>query len=124
MSQIQQGVSSLDPMATETTPLFNGRTSAHASDDTDSTFAGVNHAEHGIREPDKTPFPITQVLLLCYARLTEPIAFFCIFPFIAQMVKANGRLDDSDVGFYSGIIESLFSITQMVVLLFWGRLAD
>ncbi|KAK2686636.1 hypothetical protein QWA68_015257 [Fusarium oxysporum] len=111
-------------MATETTPLFNGRTSAHASDDTDSTFAGVNHAEHGIREPDKTPFPITQVLLLCYARLTEPIAFFCIFPFIAQMVKANGRLDDSDVGFYSGIIESLFSITQMVVLLFWGRLAD
>ncbi|KAM0436626.1 hypothetical protein ACHAPT_002334 [Fusarium lateritium] len=70
------------------------------------------------------PLPRLQIFLLCYARMTEPIAFFSIFPFIAQMVQRNGHLPESDVGFYSGLIESLFSATQMVVLLSWGRLAD
>jgi MFS family permease len=62
--------------------------------------------------------------LVCYARIAEPIAFFSIFPFIAQMVQRNGHLPSSDVGFYSGLIESLFSATQMLVLVAWGRLAD
>lgn len=70
------------------------------------------------------PLPKLQIFLLCYARMTEPIAFFCIFPFIAQMVQRNGNLPKSDVGFYSGLIESLFSATQMLVLIGWGRLAD
>jgi MFS family permease len=56
--------------------------------------------------------------------MIEPIAFFSIFPFIAQMVQKNGRLPESDIGFYSGLIESLFSATQMVVLIFWSGLAD
>ncbi|KAI9902419.1 hypothetical protein N3K66_001771 [Trichothecium roseum] len=68
--------------------------------------------------------PKIQILVLCYARMMEPIAFFSIFPFIAQMVQRNGSLPASDVGFYSGLIESLFSATQMVVLILWGRLAD
>ncbi|RSM13122.1 hypothetical protein CEP52_002072 [Fusarium oligoseptatum] len=74
-------------------------------------------------KPNK-PLPKLQIFLLCYARMTEPIAFFCIFPFIAQMVQENGHLPTSDVGFYSGLIESLFSATQMLVLISWGRLAD
>lgn len=40
------------------------------------------------------------------------------------MVKRNGDLPDSDVGFYSGVIESIFSAAQTLVLIFWGRLAD
>ena len=40
------------------------------------------------------------------------------------MVARNGNLPESDVGFYSGLIESMFSATQMVVLIFWGILAD
>ncbi|RYP60437.1 hypothetical protein DL770_009993 [Monosporascus sp. CRB-9-2] len=74
-------------------------------------------------EEDK-PLPKLQILLLCYARVVEPIAFFSIFPYINQMVQENGQLPDTDVGFYSGLIESLFSLTQMVVMMFWGRAAD
>jgi MFS family permease len=70
------------------------------------------------------PLPRGQIMLLCYVRMMEPIAFFSIFPFIAQMVQRNGNLPVSDVGFYSGMIESIFSATQTVVLIFWGRLAD
>lgn len=73
---------------------------------------------------NKKPLPKGQIALLCYARMVEPIAFFSVFPFIAQMVQRNGNLADSDVGFYSGLIESLFSAAQAVVFIFWGRLAD
>lgn len=31
---------------------------------------------------------------------------------------------EEDVGFYAGLIESLFSLTQMLVMLFWGKAAD
>ncbi|RDA92035.1 hypothetical protein CP533_0967 [Ophiocordyceps camponoti-saundersi (nom. inval.)] len=68
--------------------------------------------------------PKAQIFLLCSARVAEPLAFFSIFPFIAQMVQRNGKLAESDVGFYSGLIESCFSLSQMLCLLLWGRLAD
>ncbi|KAM3498437.1 hypothetical protein MY10362_008242 [Beauveria mimosiformis] len=75
-------------------------------------------------DDDDKPLPGRQIFLLCYARTMEPIAFFSIFPYIAAMVQHNGHLPPSDVGFYSGLIESLFSLTQMAVLIVWGRLAD
>ncbi|KAK1249737.1 hypothetical protein MKX08_009740 [Trichoderma sp. CBMAI-0020] len=95
----------------ETTPLFTGSKSTDAEDGRPAP-------------PPGKPLPKMQVFLLCFAKAMEPIAFFAIFPFIAQMVQRNGNLPESDVGFYSGLIESLFSATQMVVLYFWGYLAD
>ncbi|KAI1313327.1 major facilitator superfamily transporter [Xylaria venustula] len=73
---------------------------------------------------DTKPLPKTQILLLCYARLIEPVAFFSIFPYINQMVQENGNLAEEDMGFYSGLIESLFSLTQMLVMVLWGKAAD
>ena len=40
------------------------------------------------------------------------------------MIQSNGQLASADVGFYAGLIESLFSLTQMIVMIGWGRLAD
>ncbi|KAF8847206.1 MFS general substrate transporter [Acephala macrosclerotiorum] len=73
-------------------------------------------------EEDK-PLPKLQIFLLCYARMIEPIAFFGIFPFINKMIFETGT-DEEDVGFYSGLIESLFSATQMLLMISWGRAAD
>jgi len=70
------------------------------------------------------PIPRLQIFLLCYARLVEPVAFFSIFPYVNQMTQQNGQLDEADVGFYSGMIESLFSLTQALVMILWGRAAD
>jgi len=75
-------------------------------------------------KPNDKPLPRTQIFLLCFARIVEPIAFFSIFPFINKMVQENGHLDEADVGFYSGLIESLFSFTQMLVMIFWGKASD
>lgn len=103
-----------EPMPSESTPLISSKS---ARDD----------VEDGAQNETTTPgkaLPKMQVFLLCFAKAMEPIAFFAIFPFIAEMVRRNGNLPKSDVGFYSGLIESLFSATQMVVLYFWGYLAD
>ena len=105
--------------------LFRSIGTASPADYGAVTSSGDGTAEEtGVAKLEGKPLPKLQVLLLCYARVMEPIAFFSIFPFIAQMVQENGNLPKSDVGFYSGLIESLFSATQMMVLLSWSRLAD
>ncbi|CAH0052597.1 unnamed protein product [Clonostachys solani] len=98
--------------ATERTPLFRNSTS------------DAEDSEHDGDQPVEKPLDKVQMFLLCYARMMEPIAYFAIFPFIAEMVERNGKLPQSDIGFYSGLIESLFSAIQMFVLIFWGRLSD
>jgi len=75
-------------------------------------------------DDDGKPLPIFQVVVLCYARWVEPVAYFSIFPYINKMAQENGNLDDADVGFYSGLVESLFSLTQMLLMIMWGKAAD
>lgn len=70
---------------------------------------------------EDAPLPLAQILLLCYTRVVEPIAFFSIFPYINSMIEKVGGVDKEDVGFYSGLIESLFSLTQMCVMILWGK---
>ncbi len=85
------------------------------SDDNDTNRDG---------DGDEKPLPRAQIMLLCLARLVEPVAFFSIFPYVNQMAQKNGHLAYSDTGFYSGLIESLFSATQAAVMILWGRAAD
>lgn len=59
--------------------------------------------QHDERDDD-TPLPKTQIFLLAYARMVEPIAFFTIFPFINEMIWETAKLKQEDVGFYSGLI--------------------
>lgn len=64
----------------------------------------TQHDEH---DDEDKPLPLGQVMILCYARLVEPIAFFSIFPFINQMILEVGGVREEDVGFYSGLIVSI-----------------
>ncbi len=101
--------------ATEHTPLLAGSsTSANHGPQTNGNKTDI----------DDKPLPVWQIAALCYARWVEPVAFFSIFPYINEMTQENGGLSDADVGFYSGLIESLFSLTQMLVMIPWGRAAD
>ncbi|KAJ5776602.1 uncharacterized protein N7511_001613 [Penicillium nucicola] len=98
----------------ETTALLGSNTQTNLSD-------GESIDED---DDEGKPLPKVQILLLCYARIIEPLAFFSIFPYVNQMIQSNGGVADTDVGFYSGLIESLFSLTQAIVMIFWGRAAD
>ncbi|ETI27017.1 hypothetical protein G647_10116 [Cladophialophora carrionii CBS 160.54] len=78
----------------------------------------------GTDTAEDKPLPRDQILYLCFARFVEPVAFFCIFPFVNQMIWETGEVAETDVGFYSGLIESLFSLTQMCLMILWGKAAD
>ncbi|KAK4167057.1 protein zinc induced facilitator-LIKE 1 [Cladorrhinum sp. PSN259] len=101
-----------------TTPT--GTASQEVSESTTLNEQPINNSDDG----DDKPLPVRQIVVLCYARWVEPVAFFSIFPYIVEMAQKNGHLEKADVGFYSGLIESLFSLTQMAVMIFWGRAAD
>ncbi|KAI0535154.1 major facilitator superfamily transporter [Xylaria digitata] len=121
-----------DAITTETTPLLiassapivpGGQDAEEAKALLSSSPTSHSHST-AIAEESSKPLPKKQILLLCYARLIEPVAFFSIFPYINQMVQENGNLAEEDMGFYSGLIESLFSLTQMLVMVLWGKAAD
>jgi MFS family permease len=109
----------------ENTPLLAGEAAAHpvSTISEDTTVNGHSSSDSDDVDENK-PLPVFQVLVLCYARAVEPMAFFSIFPYINKMAQENGNLHDADVGFNSGLIESLFSLTQMIVMIWWGRAAD
>lgn len=107
--------------ASEATPLLGAPASAPPADYATTEGPANGHAS---AETEHKPMPYTQVLVLCYASLAEPVAYFGIFPFINQMFARNGGLAEEDVGFWSGAIESLFSLVQMILMIFYGRMAD
>ncbi|KAK4555355.1 hypothetical protein LTR86_007652 [Recurvomyces mirabilis] len=119
---------------TETTPLLgapesspakavtqNGHATKPTDDDPPNAFISNNGDAD---EEEEKPMPYLQILILCYASLAEPVAYFSIFPFINEMVFRLGHLPETSVGFWTGTIESLFSIVQMVLMIFYGRAAD
>lgn len=61
-------------------------------------------SERNQEDEQDVPLPKIQILLLCYARIVEPVAFFSIFPFVNQMIFETGNVKKEDVGFYSGLI--------------------
>lgn len=91
--------------ADETTPLLVA-SQAGPTAPNDQTDGTLNECSVDT-DDDDTPLPKIQIALLCYSRLVEPIAFFCIFPFINEMIYRTGNLDQKDVGFYTGLIVRL-----------------
>lgn len=53
---------------------------------------------------EDAPLPKLQLSFLLLARTVEPIAYFCIFPYMNQMLFDTGEVKTTDVGFYSGLI--------------------
>jgi predicted MFS family arabinose efflux permease len=118
--------------ARETTPLLNA---SGRIDRSETVSIGSSHATKSPQtsEPpspsttqpdDEKPFPLNQILILCYASVVEPIAYFIIFPYISEMVERVGGEETENVGYWVGTIESSFSLVQMLFTIFYGRLAD
>ena len=110
--------------ATEQTPLLGGSREEALNGDVAAGYVGDVAPDSDELDVDDKPLPLWQIAALCYARWVEPVAFFSIFPYINEMAQELGHLADTDAGFYSGLIESLFSLTQMFVMIMWGRAAD
>ncbi|KAG9089824.1 hypothetical protein FRC06_001373 [Ceratobasidium sp. 370] len=94
--------------------------------DEEAPLLCLNDAERSSPvEPAMTPIPKAQLLALCLARLAEPIAYTQIFPYINQMIEDLGIADSpAQVGFYSGVVDSIFSFAQLFTIYAFGKMSD
>ncbi|KAI9443932.1 MFS general substrate transporter [Lactarius indigo] len=74
----------------------------------------------------KTPLPIAQVAILLLLQLCEPITSLSIKPYINQLVSELPVVDGDErkVGYYAGLIVSLYFAAEAVTILQWSRLSD
>ncbi|KAL7410606.1 major facilitator superfamily domain-containing protein [Mrakia frigida] len=72
-----------------------------------------------------TPLPKFQLFVVLAARIVEPIGYSAIFPFVNNMMEdLLPNVEKSRIGAYGGFIESVFAISQVLVMYRWGRLSD
>ncbi|RKP34180.1 major facilitator superfamily domain-containing protein, partial [Dimargaris cristalligena] len=72
-----------------------------------------------------TPLPWRQITVLMLFRISEPISFTVLFPFVYFMVRDFHITEDpKEIGFYVGIVASVFSIAQLITGMLWGFLSD
>ncbi|CAO1617812.1 unnamed protein product [Sympodiomycopsis kandeliae] len=81
--------------------------------------------EEDREEKKATPLPKMQLFVICVMRLSEPICFTVIFPFVSSQIKAAlPNVPKSQIGYYAGLIESMFALVQFCTVFLWGRLSD
>ncbi|KAH7926034.1 MFS general substrate transporter [Leucogyrophana mollusca] len=74
----------------------------------------------------RTPLPKFQLGILLVLQLAEPVSSMCIYPFVNQLVRELNITggDEAKVGYYVGLIESIFFATEALTVLRWSRLSD
>ncbi|KAM6504144.1 Major facilitator superfamily domain containing protein [Amanita muscaria] len=76
------------------------------------------------RAVKRTPLPTWQLAIVLLILLCEPFAGNSIFPYINQAKLGITGGDKRKVGYYAGLIESLFYVTEAMTTLQWGRISD
>ncbi|PPQ68704.1 hypothetical protein CVT25_012105 [Psilocybe cyanescens] len=73
-----------------------------------------------------TPLPVFQFSIVLFLQLAEPLTSQVIYPFAPQLIRdlgiTNGR--ESQVGYYVGLMQSIFFLTQAFTVLHWSRISD
>ncbi|KAI6042924.1 major facilitator superfamily domain-containing protein [Pisolithus marmoratus] len=82
------------------------------------------HAQQQKRR--RTPLPWRQFTIILFLQLAEPLTSQLISPFAPQLIRDIGITngDETKVGFYVGLLHSLFFATQALTVLHWSRLSD
>ena len=92
--------------------VANERTRLLANPDTEAQDVG---------KPSSLPFLSTFVL--CWARGIEIWIFYGIFPYLPAFVERTG-VPKPEVGYYVGIVESIFAVTQFSAMMAWSSISD
>ncbi|KAJ4493069.1 major facilitator superfamily multidrug-resistance, DHA1 sub-family [Lentinula edodes] len=77
-------------------------------------------------KPQRTPLPWFQFTIVLFLQLAEPLTSQVIYPFLPQLIRDIGitRGDETKVGHYVGLLQSLFFLTQAMTVLHWSRISD
>jgi hypothetical protein len=66
----------------------------------------ASNPPNGGPQGEDAPLDISQIFLLSFGSMIVNMSFFCIIPFINQMIYDTGDYKEADVGFYAGLIVS------------------
>ncbi|TFK29796.1 major facilitator superfamily multidrug-resistance, DHA1 sub-family [Coprinopsis marcescibilis] len=110
----------MHPSSTEHQPLIgNSRQDGVAGG---RTFVVHTDSE---RQGSVSRFPKGQFAILCFLRLLDPLSFTQIFPYVNELVRdLNVAKDPTQIGYYSGLVESAFAITQLFAIYPWAYFSD
>jgi hypothetical protein len=89
----------------ESTTLLNGSVG-----ETNTGYGTVDAGASSTAERPDDYMNRTQILILSFCRMVDPIAFFCIVPFINQMIFDLNQFPEADIGYYSGLIVSFYKV--------------
>ncbi|KAM6504172.1 Major facilitator superfamily domain containing protein [Amanita muscaria] len=78
------------------------------------------------KEVKRTPLPTLQISIVLLLLFCEPFASNSILPYINQLITELGITggDERKVGYYAGLILSLFSAMEAMTILQWGMISD
>lgn len=87
------------------------------------TQSGVQHKSP---KATRTPLPWRQFSILILLQLSEPLTSQVIAPFLPQLIRDVGIThgDDSSIGYYVGLVHSLFFVTEACTIFHWSRASD
>ncbi|SAM83443.1 uncharacterized protein UBRO_05465 [Ustilago bromivora] len=112
----------------EAQPLLSSASTQTAAYDATSTTSrdAPPPQQPAAEERKATPLPLLQLFILCLMRLSEPVSFTVIYPFVTPMLRSNlsSSIPDSQLGYYAGIVGSSFAFVQFLTIFFWARLSD
>ncbi|KAF5665985.1 tetracycline resistance TCR1 [Fusarium heterosporum] len=67
--------------------------------------------------------PKQQLAILAIARIAEPMAYTSVFPYLPSMVASFG-VPTNKVGSWVGLTSGVFSVSQSITAVAWGKAAD
>ncbi|KAF8875928.1 major facilitator superfamily domain-containing protein [Infundibulicybe gibba] len=73
-----------------------------------------------------TPLPKVQIGIVLLLQLCEPITSQSIYPYINQLISELDITggDERKVGYYAGLIQSLFYLSETIMVMQWSRISD
>lgn len=83
------------------------------------------HSErHGKKKA--TPLPWFQFSITLFLQLAEPLTSQVIYPFMPELIRDLGVThgNESQVGYYVGMMQSIFFLTQACTVLHWSSISD
>ncbi|KZT38806.1 MFS general substrate transporter [Sistotremastrum suecicum HHB10207 ss-3] len=113
----------------ERSPLITAshdHTTSESNSRSRDTSPNLKSHRHARRTRPVTPIPKFQIAVLLFLSLAEPVTNTVIYPFVNQLIEETGitKGDYGKVGYYAGLIESLFFVAEALMVLHWGRLSD
>ncbi|KAJ7888283.1 major facilitator superfamily domain-containing protein [Mycena leptocephala] len=95
-------------------------------DETQSQSLGERPRLTGSAPTKPNPIPKFQLFILLLIQFAEPMTALVIYPFVIQFVRDTAITggDETKTGFYAGLLESSFFVSEALTVYQFGRLSD